>query len=797
MNHDANSAVTDHTDPDDRDNNCSGNPHINDVLALRMHRRYVLKGGVGAMTMAGLGSLGLSACGGGDSTASNAPPLPVQPPVAGAALGFTAIARATTDRVTVPAGYTATVIYATGDTLDAGADYKNDGTDSNFVRRSGDHHDGMHFFGLSATGTPSNTTNDRALLVINHENIAGTVQFMHASGQTNATGTTPRPESEVVKEIEAHGVSIVEIAKTNGKFGYVKGSSFNRRITASTLMEITGPARGTDFVKTVFSPGGTQTRGTINNCGNGYTPWGTYLTAEENWAGYFTRGNDTGARTQKENSALSRNGINAGRTGNNRWTSVLPSTSASTDFSRWNITADATKVANGSEDFRNAANTFGYIVEIDPYSPTSVPAKRTALGRRANEGAWPSLAVVGRPIAFYMGCDSRGEYIYKFVSKKLWVAADANTADRMATGGSYMDEGTIYAAKFNADGTGVWVKCDLSNPAVTAGVPVSTLNPGGYTFDSQADICVNTRLAAGAAGATRMDRPEWTAVNPKTGEIYITCTENPDRGNVGTTGNNIPMADVDPANPRYWADTKGVSSQNAAAIPFQRGNVNGHIMRMRETGDTAAAETFAWDIFLFGAQAVADAGFDDVNWQANVNLSKLSPLNDLSKPDGCWFSKASGILWIETDDNTFTDQSNAMLLAAIPGTTGDGGARTVVNLSSGSPAAAVNTAAATTKSVVTYAGKPMNDTIFKRFLTAPTGAEVTGVAESPDGKTLFVNIQHPGENTTAAGFTSGIFESNWPANGGGVAAYGAGGASGRPRSATVMITKDDGGIIGL
>ena len=797
MNHDSSPSLNELMDPDDRDNNTSGNPHMNDVLALRMHRRYVLKGGVGAMTMAGLGTLGLSACGGSSEATPaviNAGPTPV-------VLGFTAVAKATTDRVTVPAGYTASVIYATGDTLDVGSDYKNDGTEGNFARRSGDHHDGMHFFGLSATGTPSSTTNDRALLVINHENISGTVQFMHAAGQTNATGAAPRPEAEVIKEIDAHGVSIVEIAKTNGKFGYVKGSSFNRRITAASLMELTGPVRGTDFVKTVFSPAGTQTRGTVNNCGNGYTPWGTYLTAEENWAGYFIRGDDTAVRTQKDNSALLRNGLRppvapattASGFAHQKWSSVVPANPTTTDYSRWNITADASKPANGTGDFRNAANTFGYIVEIDPYNPTSTPAKRTALGRRANEGAWPSLAVVGRPVAFYMGCDSRGEYIYKFVSKKLWLAADANTSDRLATGASYMDEGTIYAARFDADGTGTWVKCDLSNPLVAAGVPVSSLNPAGYKFDSLADICVNTRLAAGAAGATRMDRPEWTAVNPTTGEIYITCTENPDRGGAGTTNNNIPMANVDPANPRYWADSKGITSQNAAAVPFQRGNVNGHIMRMRETGDTAAAETFRWDIFLFGAQAVADPGFDNVNWQANVNLSKLSPMNDLSKPDGCWFSKASGILWIETDDNTFTDQTNAMLLAAIPGTTGDGGPRTVVNLPGGSPDRTVTA----DKSVVTYAGKPMTDTILKRFLTAPTGAEVTGVAESPDGKALFVNIQHPGENTTAAQFASGIFESNWPANGSGLtAAYGPGGASGRPRSATVMITKNDGGVIG-
>ena len=776
-------------DPDDLDNNTSGNPHLNDVLAARMHRRHVLKGGVGAMTMAGFGSLGLAACGGG----SNSPALVTGP--APVLLGFTAVNKATTDRITVPAGYTATVIYATGDSIDpAVSDYKNDGTDSNFARRAGDHHDGMHFFGLSAAGMPDFTNNDRALLVLNHENIAGTVQFMHPAGQTNIAAS-PRPEAEVIKEIDAHGVSIIELRKTAGQYAYVKASAFNRRITAATLMEIAGPARGTAFTKTFFSPAGTQTRGTINNCGHGYTPWGTYLAAEENWAGYFTRGADTAVRSQKENSALLRNGIAPGRTGNNRWTSVAPADASSTAYSRWDITANPALPADGTGDFRNAQNTFGYVVEIDPYDAASVPVKRTALGRRANEGAWTSIPVVGQPLAFYIGCDSRGEYIYKFVSKKLWVAADASRADRLKVGSEYMDEGTIFAARFDAPGTGKWVKLDLSNPDVAAGVPVSAQNPAGYQFAGLADICVNTRLAADAAKATRMDRPEWTAVNPRNGEIYITLTENPDRGSTAAmsiSNNNFQNPDVDPANPRYWLDPKGATSQGPAN-PTQRGNVNGHIMRIREDGDNAGSESFKWDIFLFGAQAVADTGIDNVNWQQNVNLSALSPLNDLSKPDGCWFSRASGILWIETDDNTFTDQSNAMLLAAVPGTQGDGGSRLVVNKPNGSP----NQTVTADKSVTTIAGKPMTDTIFKRFLTAPQGAEVTGLTESPDGRALFVNIQHPGENTTAAQFATGIFESNWPGNGAGVAAYGPGGASARPRSATIMITKNDGGVIGL
>ena len=772
-----------HIDPDDLDNNPSSNPSMHDVLAARMHRRHVLKGGVGAMAMASLGSLGLAACATGPGA------------VDATVLGFKAVGKAITDRVTVPEGYTATVIYATGDSIDpAVPDYKNDGTDGNFARRAGDHHDGIHFFGLNAAGLPSTTSNERALLVMNHENISGTSRFMHPNGQTGNSGAGPRPEGESLKEIEAHGVSIIELAKTSGKFGLVKASGFNRRITAATPMALAGPVRGSAFVKTKYSTNGTQTRGTINNCGNGYTPWGTYLTAEENWAGYFTRGADDAVRSPKENAALLRNGIKSGRTGVNRWTTTVAADAASTAFTRWDCTANSSQPVDGTGDFRNAANTFGYIVEIDPYIATSTPVKRTALGRRANEGAWPSLAIAGRPLAFYMGCDSRGEYVYKFVSKKLWQALDANRADRLNVGAEYMDEGTIYAARFNADGTGTWVKLDMSNPDVAAGVPVSAQNPDGYKFDSLADICVNTRLAADAAKATRMDRPEWTAVNPKNGEIYITMTENPDRGNTTTVSNNNFMnPDIDAANPRYWLDSKEITSQNPARIAAQKGNVNGHIMRIREAGDNAGAESFKWDIFLFGAQAVADAGIDNVNWQQNVNLSNLSPMNDLSKPDGCWFSKASGVLWIQTDDNTFTDQSNCMLLAAVPGNHGDGGVRTVVNKANGSPNAAVTTE----KTVTTYAGKPMTDTTFKRFLTAPTGAEVTGVAESPDGKALFVNIQHPGENTTSAGFTARVFESNWPGNGSGVPAYGPGGASARPRSATIVITKNDGGVIGL
>lgn len=775
-------------DPDDFDNNPSTNPSLQDVITAGVSRRQFLRTGVGALAMASLGTSGLAGCNDGGSSSEEAvavipTPIPKPAPV----LGFSAVKKTLADSLTLADGYTATVIYATGDSIDpAVTDYKNDGTDSNFARRSGEHHDGMHYFGLTTDNKPTLSSNDRGLLCINHEAINGTVTFMHAAGQTNIAATAgPRPEAEALKEVEAHGASVIEVSRTAGKLALAKASAFNRRITPRTPMTLNGPAKGSALLRTKYSPDGTATRGMIGNCASGYTPWGTYLTCEENFAGFFRRGAaDDALRSAKEITAFKRIGLLQGAAGGQRWATVVPADASNTEYARW----DASKLGasgDGSDDFRNTHNTFGWVVEIDPYNPTSVPAKHTALGRFAHEGAWPSNPVVGKPLAWYMGDDSRSEYVYKYVSKALWAAADANPADRLATGAKYLDDGVLYAARFNADGTGTWLKLDLSNPAISGNT--------SYVFTDLADVLINARLAADAAGATKCDRPEWTAVNPLNGEIYITMTENPDRGSVGTiSSNNVPNPDVDPAFPRYWLDNKGVSSQGAATT--LKGNVNGQIMRMRETGDDAAATTFNWDIFLFANQAKADAGLDDANYQKNVNLSGLTDVNDLSKPDGCWFSRASGILWIETDDNAYTDVTNCMLLAAVPGSYGDGGKVDVVNQPNGKP----GTAGTAPVTVTTFAGKKMTETTFKRFLTAPLGAEVTGLAETPDGKALFINIQHPGENTAAANIGDpGKFESHWPGNGAGVAAYGPGGSTARPRSATVMITKNDGGIVGL
>lgn len=766
-------------DPDDTDNNPSVGDQLRDIFATGLTRRDFLRSGVGALVAASFGGLGLAACNKRDETP---PSLPINPaaPSSTPVLGFKAVSKSIVDAVTVPEGYSATVLYATGDALDTTvSDYKNDGSDDNFAHRSGDHHDGMFYFGLSVDDKPQPDSNTRALMCINHEAIGGTAPFLHPGGQSNmAPDAGPRSEAEVLKEVDAHGASVIEIVKSGSHFVRNRQSRFNRRITPRTPMTLNGPAKGSLLMRTQYSPDGHLTRGMIGNCACGHTPWGTYLTCEENFSGFFRRAEqDDALRTAKEITAFKRVGIRQGARDRLRWSTVIPADSGNSEYARWDASKTG-KSSDGSDDFRNTHNTFGWVVEIDPYDPESTPAKRTALGRFTHEGAWPSNPVEGKPLAFYMGDDARNEYVYKYVSKAPWSLADATPANRLATGAKYLDEGTLYAARFNADGSGTWLALDLNNPDIATNK--------AYAFSDLSDVVINARLAADAAGATRCDRPEWTAVNPKNGEIYITMTENPDRGTVGIVSeNNHSSADVEPASPRYWQD------DNSLGGPKLLGNVSGQVMRIRETDNDASATTFNWDIFLFASQAKASAGYDDADFQKNVNISGLTDDNDLSKPDGCWFSLASGILWIETDDHAYTGVSNCMLLAAVPGSYGDGGKIDVSNVAKKSPGAAP-------VSVTSFAGKKMDNTIFKRFLTAPVGAEVTGLAESPDGTVLFVNIQHPGESTRASDINDPTkYTSHWPANGVGMPAYGSGGMLARPRSATIMITKNDGGVIGL
>ena len=745
---------------DSEDHNTSGNPSLNDIIESRLSRRNLLKTSFGTAGAAVLGSIGLAACGGGSDPA---PSQPVAPALNQTTLGFTAVDKNLADRVTVPPTYTVAVLYALGDPLSANTpEFKNDGTDTDYDMRAGDHHDGMEYFGLNAAGTGRDAnSSERGLLALNHE--ALTDQFLHANGTT----TNPRPVGEADKEIPAHGVSIVEVRKSvAGKFEYQRASAFNRRVTPMTAMQINGVARGHALMKTKFSVAGTNSRGTINNCGTGITPWGTFLTGEENWNGYFFRASTDntarGGATNKSVVSLNRYGralpVTAGVAGNRSSRHGWETAGADDKYARWNISQTGTST-DGSDDYRNELNTFGYMVEIDPYDKAVAIRKRTTLGRMAHESGVFGKLVAGKPLAVYMGDDSQGEYIYKFVSSANWDAADLSPANRITTGDKYLDSGKLYVAKYNADGTGQWIELSV------ASIPASYT---AYAFADAGDVAMNTRLAADAVGATRMDRPEWCAVNPANGEIYYTLTNNASRKVEPAAG----QYGLDAANPRSYTDTPTASS-TAATAPQ---NVNGHIIRMRETSGEPGAVTFNWDVYLFGAQA--DAPTD------RVNLSSLTQDQDFSSPDGLWFSPKTGFAFIQTDDGAYTDVTNCMMLIARAGQVGDGTTPTLTYTRTDGSQLTVQTR---------VGAKPTADTL-RRFLVGPVDCEITGIAETPDAKTIFVNIQHPGEAISKANIADPAkYLSHWPANQG----YGAGGVTtARPRSATIVITKNDGGVIG-
>jgi secreted PhoX family phosphatase len=660
-----------------------------------------------------------------------------------ARLGFKAVPKHLLDVVTVPEGYAASVLYRLGDPLAAYvAPYRNDGSDpaATFAQRAGDHHDGIEYFGL-ANGRASATSSNRGLLVMNHEAI--TPPFLHPRGVTTSGSAATQARSvadEVLREFYVHGVSVVEVERgAKGTWSVRQSSPFNRRVHTLTEIALTGPAAGSLQMATRFSPDGRRTRGTVNNCAAGRTPWNTYLTCEENWAGYFRRNAnaDNALRNAKEVASLARYGV-AG-TGRELWATVTPDTPDNL-FGRWNAEASGLTMF---DDYRNAPNTYGWVVEIDPFDPHSMPRKRTALGRFAHENVALARVQPGKPLVWYSGDDSRNEYVYKYVSDEKWDPADA--ARGLAAGDKYLDKGRLYVARFNADGTGEWLELKLG-----------ALGGSKYPFADAADLLINARLAADALGATKMDRPEWAAVDPATGAVYLTLTNN--------SAAMRPVDATDAANPRHYNDPR----TNGTA---QRGNPNGHIIRWLEARGDPAATSFKWDIYLFGARAGSDP--------ANVNLSGLTADNDFSSPDGLWFSHASGICWIQTDDGAYTDVTNCMLLAALPGRVGDGepNARLVVTNTDEN---------GSVRQVRTQVAAPPGDRL-RRFLVGPRECEITGITETPDGRAIFVNIQHPGEDTRPADIGNpAAWASHWPDGG-----------SARPRSATIVITRNDGGVIGV
>lgn len=559
----------------ERESNESDNVCFADLLQARLSRRRWLQGGAALAASLGLPA-GLSACA----------ERPLQPAGTGSSLlGFEAIPATAADAISVPPGYRTQTLLPWGTPLLPGADdYHADASDSAAQQalQVGSHHDGMHFFPIDVkTGGNSST---EGLLVMNHEYVDPAI--LHPEGPSG----TPRPLAEAEKELAAHGNTIAHIRLNDqGEWQLVKNSRYNRRITGTTAMAIDGPLRGHDAMVTRYSKDGTATRGTLNNCSNGYTPWGTYLTCEENWAGCFvSRGEQL--RGQK------RYGIPY-EDSYYHWHTATPAADHTRRF-------DATPVAaKAADDYRNEPNTFGWIVEIDPFDPDSTPVKHTALGRFAHEGIIFQPAQEGEPLVAYSGDDSRFEYIYKYVSRESYHASTA--------GPHLLQHGTLYVAVFHDDGRGEWRALDIDDADFQRRAAQA-----GVTFGDQGDVLVNTRLAADVAGATKMDRPEWGAVHPHSGEVYFTLTNN----------------------------SKRTDDQLNAANPRAH-NVHGHIIRWRETAGLAG-DRFAWDVFWFGGEAGT----------AQPRFAKESDAaSEISSPDGLCFDN-DGRLWIETDMSSYGDQ---------------------------------------------------------------------------------------------------------------------------------------------
>jgi secreted PhoX family phosphatase len=679
--------------------NDSGNDNILDLIEQRkLSRRGFLKGSLGATTLAVLGTSVVDGMTNFAQAAGNSPS-----PLGG--IGFSSVPAnivPMTDGVTVPAGYSAQVLVSWGDSLTSAAHWDTVGAmdEATQLRTFGAHTDGMHLFPFPKAGA-SGLSNDRALLVNNHEYCDP--PLVNNIVPRSDYATTAITLEMVRAQQAAHGVTVVEIQKKNGAFQVKRPSGYNRRITGNTPCKISGPATGHALMKTAADANGTQVLGTLNNCAHGYTPWGTYLTCEENWNGYFGTKNATFTATAHEN----RYGLSKGGFGY-----------------RWHEADERFDLAIN----RNEPNRFGWVVEIDPWNPNSTPVKRTALGRFKHESA---MHVVGadNTVAVYSGDDERNEYVYKFVcAKKLNLKNRAANRD-------LLDSGTLYVAKFNADGSGQWLPLVWGQNGLTA----------ENGFADQAEVLIKARQAADRVGATMMDRPEWIAAHPTTREIYMTLTNNSRRGNTPASSNKVDGTStaasanpvVDAANPRPDNDF-------------------GHIIRWREDLGQVQSTSFEWDIFVqCGDKATAKtlggsytaAGHD--GYVGNING------DDFGAPDGLWFDQ-DGRLWIQTDQ-----QGDA---------SGDW-----VNIGG---------------NVMMCADPKTGET--KRFLTSPKNCEVTGVVGTPDGKTMFVGIQHPGEDWNAAPTEV----SSWPDSGINGATTFSGVTPVKPRSSIVVITKNDGGVIG-
>ena len=643
--------------------NTSANEYFGDVVAQTLSRRTVLKGSVSALVLAGVPGLLRP------DTAAAAPARSAKATNSGTGLTFTPIppTDATYDNVVVPKGYGWDLLARWGDPVVAGAptwDFANQTAQAQ-AQQFGYNCD---YIGFLPLGTGSGVArSSRGVLTVNHEYTEPDRMF---PGYT--AGAPTREQVDV--ELAAHGLSVLEVTRlaNKGAFSVVGESALNRRITATTPMELTGPAAGHDLLRTSQDPSGTLVLGTLNNCAGGNTPWGTVLSAEENFNQYFA--NRAAVADPSVRDAHARYGLPTGAT-ERRWEA---------HYDRFDLAKEP------NEPFR-----FGWIVEVDPTDPTFVPRKRTALGRFKHEAATIAIADDGRVVA-YMGDDERFDYVYKFVSRDTYREGDK------AHNLTLLDHGDLFVAMFTGDSP--QAELERYNRAATLGqlptdgefdgvgewlalVENGESKVAGFTV---AEVLIKTRLAADRAGATKMDRPEDVERNPVNGRVYAAMTNNTDRGR----GRNPRDPGIGEANPRKVNETGALT-----------GNKYGHVVEMAEARNDAAARAFTWRLFL-----VCGNPDDPTTYFAGFPKDRVSPV---SCPDNVTFD-ANGNLWISTD--------------GAPGTIGKADAFHAV------PVAGPERGRA------------------RQFLSVPAGAEASGPEFTPDQRTVFCAVQHPGEG----------FSSRWP-----------------------------------
>ena len=568
-------------------------------------------------------------------------------------LNFTPISLSTADKIEVAQGYTSRVLIRWGDPLFHHSPEWNSATMTAADQESqfGYNND---FVGYLPR------TDKSGVLVVNHEYTNPDLMF---PGYSAANPT----KQQVDVELAAHGLTIVYVERhrTLG-WRYIMNAAVNRRITGTTKTMLTGPAAGNAALKTAGDPTGYFVAGTLNNCSAGITPWGTVITCEENFNQYFA--NNDKNPDAKAKAAHARYGLTAAAS-ERKWERF---------YDRFDLAKEP-----------NEAFRFGWVVEIDPNDPGSMPRKRTALGRFKHE-ATSTVATADGRVAVYMGDDERFDYMYKFVSAGKMVPGS------IEENASLLDSGTLYVAKFSDDGTGTWLPLVHGQGRLTA----------ANGFVDQADILIRTRQAGDAVGATKMDRPEDFEVNPATGKVYIALTNNTRRGASGQ-----PVADK--ANPRA-------------------NNVHGHVLELSPVAGDHAAATFAWNVFIACGVPGTDAG----TYYGGFDQTKISPL---SSPDNITFDKG-GNLWISTDGQINTLRKNDGVYAVAV----DGPSRGHV----------------------------------KQFFSGVPGGETASLCFDDTNETLFVTIQHPGEDSPLDKPSSTFPDGK------------------QPRPSVVLVMKDGGGRIG-